>query len=86
MRCSAGQVTISARVLVVEAFDDLVRVAARLSSTANGSLPNKTKIRDLVTALLPRMVNHLEHVLQYLDIVTEHATFFARIVTMVANL
>ena len=85
MHCNAAQVAVTARLLVVEAFDDLVRAAARMAGKAGADAPNKVKARDLFGALLPRMLHHLDAVMQHLDFVTEHAAFFARLVAMVTS-
>eukprot|EP00927_Polykrikos_kofoidii_P029395 TRINITY_DN25421_c0_g1_i1.p1 TRINITY_DN25421_c0_g1~~TRINITY_DN25421_c0_g1_i1.p1 ORF type:complete len:1210 (-),score=226.36 TRINITY_DN25421_c0_g1_i1:61-3585(-) len=95
IRLSGAQAAVAARSLAVEALDDLACAAARLihqeapspAPSLGGGGSSASAIRESLTSLLMGFSQRLFRALNgHLDLLAEHAAFFARVVALLTRL
>lgn len=85
-RLSSSKAAIAARVLTVEALDDLVRSAARLARAERQGTA-ASKAQEMLAPVLMGLAGRIFHVLhEHLDLLADHAHFFARAIALLAHL
>eukprot|EP00929_Paragymnodinium_shiwhaense_P006638 TRINITY_DN11045_c0_g1_i1.p1 TRINITY_DN11045_c0_g1~~TRINITY_DN11045_c0_g1_i1.p1 ORF type:complete len:3077 (+),score=722.35 TRINITY_DN11045_c0_g1_i1:129-9359(+) len=85
-RLSWSQASMAARVLAVEALDDLLGSAVRLAS-ARGASTSSASVQQVIAPLIVGLSKRLFRVMhQHLELLADHAAFFARLLAVLSHL